>query len=157
MKYQARLAPSMRTVGFRPQSEKTNTDKTIIFTPDQSFDDLDERASRMEVLAGLPDSYDPENTQLTAQLTRAASNLQMSTAAGENDAAQTHTKRVSHVLSVPDDLISRFGKRNATKIRLGRYAVESGKLYDLSLWRAIYRTFQAEFWKSTACLFIACE
>lgn len=144
----------MRTIGYRPANNPLNPARKILFTPDQSKDDLDERADRIEMLSNLNDQTgnDSEALQLTAQLTRASS-ISLNTAL----AAPVTSKVPSPVFkesspshpSLPD-LSAKFGKRTAKKIQAGQYAVEEDKVYDMSLWRALYQSGKRRLWIAVA-------
>jgi hypothetical protein len=53
--------------------------------------------------------------------------------------------------------VSRFGRRKAKKIVEGKLAVEDGKVYDMSLIRAMYHTFAVKWWIAVACLVCSSE
>jgi hypothetical protein len=57
----------------------------------------------------------------------------------------------------PDQNIKMFGKRKGKKIATGQYAVESGVLYDMSFFRAVFSTMKRHW---VLCLFLnsmSCE
>lgn len=143
----------MRTHGFRPIGQTFDPDRKILFTPQQSSDNLNDRADRMEMLAALTDQpgNDGDALQLTAQLTRASTTYRGAPERLANEKASTQS-HPSHV-----DLAKKYGKRSAKRIKAGRYAVEDDKIFNMSLWRAMYTTGRAEFWHSAALLFVACK
>jgi ATP-binding cassette subfamily C (CFTR/MRP) protein 1 len=53
--------------------------------------------------------------------------------------------------------VKRFGRRKAKKIAEGKLAVEDGKVYDMSLIRAMYHTFAVKWWIAVACLVCSSE
>lgn len=53
--------------------------------------------------------------------------------------------------------VKRFGRRKAKKIAEGKLAVEDGKVYDMSLIRAMYQTFAVKWWIAVACLVCSSE
>lgn len=146
----------MRTAGHRSAGPPTSPDRKILFTPQPSIEDLNERAGQMEILANYPDQpgNNSDSLQLTAQLTRASTLYNR-----DQDAAVRPPKNHKSTASHPThaELVTRFGKRNAKKIQAGRSAVEEDKVYDMSLWKAMYRTGQVAFWKVIALLFASCE
>jgi hypothetical protein len=60
------------------------------------------------------------------------------------------TIKDDHVAEVDKQIEETFGKRKARKVMEGQYAVEDGKLYDMSLSRAIFSTVKKPW---LLCLF----
>jgi ATP-binding cassette subfamily C (CFTR/MRP) protein 1 len=154
----------MRTGEYKVKGITVDPDRKILFTPTPSQDDLHSRADRMEMLAGQFDQagidgqagIEGDALQLTAQLTRASTGRTR-----HGDIVPPRKQGAAEEKSTPSrpaltDLVARYGKRTAKKIRAGRYAVENDKVYNMSLWRAIYQTSRREFWKSASLLFVAC-
>ena len=60
--------------------------------------------------------------------------------ATSNNAQKTVDHEASH------DFVKLYGKRKAKKIIDDRIAVEDGKLFDMSIWKAMYKTISLEWW-----------
>lgn len=180
---QARIPPSRRTEGYRPALFAQSltpvgsrpADRAIIFTPRASSEDSRDDP-KMETLAvaaedenNMADPLDPElrisrgHSRLRSTETRRPSSAQNGddgqgvlnglsvdviaeklAAAGSED----HSKEA---------LIKRFGKRRTAKILEGKLAVEEGKLYDMSLLKACYKTYAFTIWKGSLMVSAGCE
>jgi hypothetical protein len=73
-----------------------------------------------------------------------------------NKGSQEESKPEDKIAPSPHD-VKRFGRRKAKKIAEGKLAVEDGKLYDMSLIRAMYQTFAVKWWIAVACLVCSSE
>jgi len=105
--------------------------------------------SGLAVSAGRCPVCHPMMSQLTSlQLATALDvNLQKRMPPSKRRNADSHGSRLSELGSRTKEPSSKkFSKKKAKKLAAGTIAIEDGKTYDMSLWKAIYMTVWRQWW-----------